>query len=81
MRELPRVLWKWRVFVIPSLRLFGRRLLKAEDVEDKDRGSRSFGADVWDKPKKDGGVACKPRFFDLLARDVVHCVPTVQKGD
>lgn len=31
--------------------------------------------------KEDGGVACKPRFFDLLARDVVHFVPTVQKGD
>jgi hypothetical protein len=32
--------------------MFGRRLLKAEEVEDKDRGSGSFGADVWDKPKK-----------------------------
>jgi len=27
-------------------------LLKAEDVEDKDRGSRSFGADVWTNQRR-----------------------------
>ncbi|KAH8644976.1 hypothetical protein IG631_02440 [Alternaria alternata] len=62
------------------------QIIRAEVAESgRRRGQGSWVEKLWrrclDKPKKDGGVACKPRFFDLLARDVVHFVPTVQKGD
>jgi hypothetical protein len=42
-------------------------MLKAEAVENKDRGSGSFGARCLGQTKEDGGVACKPRFFDSQA--------------